>query len=123
MTLGLAPTQGDLLRSTVSYCEGRVAEDSIYAVLHRECFRLFPDVMFADLFTDVGRRSEAGSGVDPALLRGGHDGHGDFGPVREPGSAEGRRCGPGVAVAGCACPVSYTHLRAHETDSYLVCRL
>src|SRR5665647_1626508 len=31
-----------------------------------------------------------------------------------------------VAVAGTmACPsaVSYTHLRAHETDSYLVCRL
>ena len=25
--------------------------------LHRECFRLFPDEMFADLFTDVGRRS------------------------------------------------------------------
>lgn len=57
MTLGLAPTQGDLLRSTVSYCEGRVGEDSIYAVLHRECFNLFPDAMFADLFTDVGRRS------------------------------------------------------------------
>ena len=57
MTLGLAPKQGDLLRSTVSYCEGRVAADSIYAVLHRECFTLFPDEMFADLFTDVGRRS------------------------------------------------------------------
>ena len=57
MTLGLAPTQGDLLRSTVDYCEGRVGEDSIYAVLHRECFNLFPDEMFADLFTDVGRRS------------------------------------------------------------------
>jgi len=57
MTLGLAPTQGDLLRSTVGYCEGRVADDSIYAVLHRECFNLFPDAMFADLFTDVGRRS------------------------------------------------------------------
>src|SRR5680860_1558915 len=57
MTLGLAPTQGDLLRSTVVYCEGRVGEDSIYAVLHRECFNLFPDAMFADLFTDVGRRS------------------------------------------------------------------
>ena len=57
MTLGLAPKQGDLLRSTVGYCEGRVAKDSIYAVLHRECFRLFPDEMFADLFTDVGRRS------------------------------------------------------------------
>ena len=23
----------------------------------------------------------------------------------------------------CSRPVSYTHLRAHETDSYLVCRL
>jgi IS5 family transposase len=57
MTLGLAPTQGDLLRSTVDYCEGRVGGDSIYAVLHRECFNLFPDTMFADLFTDVGRRS------------------------------------------------------------------
>src|SRR5688572_29741110 len=29
----------------------------MYAVLHRECFSLFPDEMFADLFTDVGRRS------------------------------------------------------------------
>jgi hypothetical protein len=57
MTLGLAPKQGDLLGSTVSYCEGRVGADSIYAVLHRECFGLFPDEMFADLFTDVGRRS------------------------------------------------------------------
>jgi hypothetical protein len=25
--------------------------------LHRECFSLFPDEVFADLFTDVGRRS------------------------------------------------------------------
>ena len=57
MTLGLAPKQGDLLRSTVGYCEGRVGSDSIYSVLNRECFTLFPDEMFADLFTDVGRRS------------------------------------------------------------------
>ena len=33
-----------------------------------------------------------------------------------------------MLIAGMACvcgavPVSYTHLRAHETDSYLVCRL
>jgi len=33
-----------------------VSPDSIYGVLHRECFSLFPDEMFADLFTDVGRR-------------------------------------------------------------------
>jgi hypothetical protein len=34
-----------------------VGPDSSYGVLHRECFNLFPDEMFADLFTDVGRRS------------------------------------------------------------------
>ena len=39
------------------FCEGRVAPESIYGVLHRECFSLFPDEMFADVFTDVGRRS------------------------------------------------------------------
>jgi hypothetical protein len=42
--------------STVAYCEDRVPADSIYGVLHRQCFALFPDEMFADLFTDVGRR-------------------------------------------------------------------
>ncbi len=57
MTLGLAPRQASLFRSTAAYCEGRVAPDSIYGILHRECFTLFPDGMFADLFDDVGRRS------------------------------------------------------------------
>lgn len=57
MTLGRSPRQADLLRATANYCEGRIAPDSIYGVLHRECFSLFPDELFADLFTDVGRRS------------------------------------------------------------------
>src|SRR6266700_5333158 len=57
MTLGLAPRQADLFRSTAAYCEGRVAPGSIYGILHRECFGLFPDEMFADLFDDIGRRS------------------------------------------------------------------
>jgi len=57
MTLGRSPTQADIFRSTASYCEGRVAPDSIYGLLHRECDRLFPDELFADLFTDIGRRS------------------------------------------------------------------
>jgi hypothetical protein len=57
VTLGVAPRQADLFRSTAAFCEGRVAPDSIYGVLHRECFSLFPDEMFADLFEDVGRRS------------------------------------------------------------------
>ena len=43
--------------STASFCEDLVAEGSIYGLLHRECFALFPDEMFADLFCDVGRRS------------------------------------------------------------------
>jgi hypothetical protein len=56
MSLGLTPTQQDVF-TTASFCDGRVAEDSIYGLLHRECFRLFPDELFADLFCDVGRRS------------------------------------------------------------------
>jgi len=40
-----------------------VAPGSIYGLLHRECDRLFPDEMFTDLFTDVGRRS-----VPPSIV-------------------------------------------------------
>jgi len=57
MTLGSTPRQGDVFRSTTEFCAPRVAPDSIYALLHRECFSLFPDELFADLFADVGRRS------------------------------------------------------------------
>jgi Transposase domain (DUF772) len=56
MSLGLSPRQSDMLAATASFCEPRVAPDSIYGLLHRECHRLFSDEMFADLFTDVGRR-------------------------------------------------------------------
>ncbi len=55
--MGLAPRQADLFRSTAGFCGPQVAPGSIYGLLHRECHRLFPDEMFADLFTDVGRRS------------------------------------------------------------------
>jgi hypothetical protein len=34
-----------------------VPADSIYGLLHRQCFELFPDELFGDLFTGVGRRS------------------------------------------------------------------
>jgi hypothetical protein len=57
VSLGVAPRQRDLFRSTTSFCASRVADDSIYGLLHRECFRLFPDELFSDLFTDIGRRS------------------------------------------------------------------
>jgi hypothetical protein len=73
MTLGLAPGQADLFASTAAYCDQRVAPDSIYGILHWECFRLFPDEMFADLFDEVGRRSVPPSAAtsstgDPASL-------------------------------------------------------
>ena len=55
--MGLAPRQADLFRSTAGLGGPRVAPGSIYGLLHRECHRLVPDEMFADLFTDVGRRS------------------------------------------------------------------
>ena len=57
MSLGLSPRQADMFVTTTSFCEGRVAADSIYALLHRECFELFPDELFADVFCDTGRRS------------------------------------------------------------------
>jgi hypothetical protein len=57
MTVGVSPVQADLLKGTAAFCDGRVGEDSIWAVLHRECHRLFPDEMFADLFAGTGRRS------------------------------------------------------------------
>jgi IS5 family transposase len=63
MTVGVAPRQGDLLVGSAVVCEGRVGEDSIWAVLHRECHRLFPDEMFSDLFSDRGRRS-----VPPSIV-------------------------------------------------------
>ena len=33
-----------------------MAPDSVYGFLHRECFALFPDEMFADLFDGAGGR-------------------------------------------------------------------
>lgn len=57
VTVGLAPRQADLMKGTASFVERRVKEDSIWSVLHRECHRLFPDELFADLFDARGRRS------------------------------------------------------------------
>jgi hypothetical protein len=50
MSLGVAPRQSDMFATTATFCEGRVAPDSIYGLLHRECHRLVPNEMFADFF-------------------------------------------------------------------------
>ena len=57
MTVGATPRHAGLLTGTAAFCDGRLSEGSIFSVLHRECHRLFPDDMFADLFADTGRRS------------------------------------------------------------------
>jgi hypothetical protein len=57
MALGVAPRRGGSLASTAAFCEGKIAPDSAYALLHRECSALFPDEMFADLFAVTGRPS------------------------------------------------------------------
>jgi hypothetical protein len=68
MTLGLAERQGDLLDDVNRFCDGALAESSVYAVLHRERDRLFPDEMFADLFSDQGRRSVPPSVVATVMV-------------------------------------------------------
>lgn len=45
------------MKGTTGFVGGRVKDDSVWAVLHRECHVLFPDELFADLFTSTGRRS------------------------------------------------------------------
>ena len=54
MALGQAERLGDLLDQVNRFCEQLLAESSLFAVLHRERDRLFPDEMFADLFSDRG---------------------------------------------------------------------
>src|SRR5680860_537423 len=55
---------------------------------------------------------------DPNAVR-----HGRQGQAQQGVDIYGRRQGQGPYIGAQCKPVSYTHLRAHETDSYLVCRL
>ncbi len=56
MTLGLADRQRVLGDPVEEFCGDRL-EGTVFGLLARERDRLFPDEMFADLFTDRGRRS------------------------------------------------------------------
>jgi hypothetical protein len=68
MTLGLAERQGDLLDEVNRFCEQTLPQNSVYSVLHRERDRLFPDEMFADLFSCRGRRSVPPSVVATVMV-------------------------------------------------------
>lgn len=68
MTLGVAQRQGRLDDPVDRFCESQVGAGSIYGLLHRERDRLFPDELFADLFTGRGRRSVPPSVVACVLV-------------------------------------------------------
>jgi len=68
MTLGVTDKQGDLFDDVRRFCDEVLAENSIYAVLHRERGRLFPDELFADLFSAQGRRSVPPSVVATVMV-------------------------------------------------------
>jgi hypothetical protein len=50
------------------FCEGALPESSVYGFLARERERLFPDELFADLFTSRGRRSVPPSVVATVMV-------------------------------------------------------
>jgi Transposase DDE domain/Transposase domain (DUF772) len=68
MTLGLAERQGSLLDDLNRFCEVALDDASVYAFLHRERDRLFPDELFVDLFSDRGRRSVPPSVVATVMV-------------------------------------------------------
>jgi len=68
VTLGRADRQVDLFDDAAGFCEQSLPENSIYRFLARERDRLFPDELFADLFTDRGRRSVPPSVVATVMV-------------------------------------------------------
>lgn len=68
MTLGMAERQHNLLDDVKRFCDDMLPENSVFALLHRERDRLFPDEMFADLFSDRGRRSVPPSVVATVMV-------------------------------------------------------
>jgi hypothetical protein len=66
--LGRADHQGDLFDDVARFCEESLPENSIYRFLARERDRLFPDELFADLFSVKGRRSVPPSVVASVMV-------------------------------------------------------
>jgi len=66
--LGRGDQQVDVFDDVVRFCEGSLPESSVYGFLARERERLFPDELFADLFTSRGRRSVPPSVVATVMV-------------------------------------------------------
>jgi transposase len=57
MTMGTSETHNDLFRSVGELCDRAVGERSVFRLLAEQGHLLFPDEMFADLYSSRGRRS------------------------------------------------------------------
>lgn len=68
MTLGMADRQGDLLDDVSRFCERTLPESSVFRLLAAERDRLFPDELFAGLFSRRGRRSVPPSVVATVMV-------------------------------------------------------
>jgi Transposase DDE domain/Transposase domain (DUF772) len=68
VSVGRADRQPSVLNDMDRFCDQVLAENSIYALLHRERDRLFPDEMFTDLFSAKGRRSVPPSVVATVMV-------------------------------------------------------
>ncbi len=55
--MGRSEAQDDLFRSVREICDGAVGEQSVFRLLAEQGHQLFPDEMFADLYSSRGRRS------------------------------------------------------------------
>jgi transposase len=59
MTMGRSKVQTDIFQSVHEMCDGAVGERSVFRLLAEQGHLLFPDEMFADLYSSRGRRSIA----------------------------------------------------------------
>ncbi len=57
MTMGTSEAHDDIFRSVRELCDAAVGERSVFRLLAEQGHLLFPDEMFADLYSARGRRS------------------------------------------------------------------
>jgi Transposase DDE domain/Transposase domain (DUF772) len=109
VSLGMADRQPSVLNDMDRFCDEVLAENSIYALLHRERDRLFPDEMFADLFSEKGRRSVPPSVVAVVMVLQRLEGLSDREAVERYSFDARWRYGAGVGSYDCGGWASFAH--------------